>query len=35
MRDDYAYLLQFQLDAIERQEIARQQKLVRKNKVKR
>lgn len=28
MRDDYAYLLQFQLDAIERQEIARQQKLV-------
>lgn len=35
MRDDYTYLLQFQLDAIERQKAARQQKLVGKNKVKR
>ena len=32
MRDDYSYLLQFHLDATERQEIARQQELARKTK---
>lgn len=35
MLNDYSYYQQFQTDAIERQEIARQQNMTRKNKHKR